>query len=220
MHGRVINRTAPAWLEFAVETLGPTEFRRRLWHFAPGVLALGGAALPSLVAAPGYQAAIMVLFALGLAVAALCFQQSIRRAGERNCLVAILGYGVIIIPMFVIFPSHPELALTVAGVVAFGDGSATLVGLLFGERKLPWNQRKSWVGTLAFILIGLPLATSIYWTAAVPHISLEVAVLCVAPTVLMAAAIETLPTHFNDNLFVGVSAAVTVIVMQGLIVGW
>jgi len=215
-----IVRATSGWVEFVVTNLGPREFRRRLWHFAPGVLALAGATVPRVIATPAYQIGVMVLFALALAAAALYFQQSIRRTCERNCLAAILGYGIIVIPMFVIFPAHPELALTVAGVVAFGDGSATLVGLLFGDRTLPWNHRKSWAGTLAFVLIGLPLAMFIYWTASVPHASLEGALLCVAPTVLMAAAVESLPIRFNDNVFVAISAAVTVLLMQSMIIGW
>jgi len=217
----VVDRTlSPGWIEIAVETLGPKEFRRRLWHFAPGILALGGAVASSLVKAPVYEAEILVLSALGLVVAALCCQHSIRRAGERNCLAAILGYSLIVIPLFLIFPSHRELAMTVAGIVAFGDGSATLVGLLFGDRKLPWNRRKSWAGVMAFVLVGVPLATSIYWFASTQHATVEAALFCVAPAVLMAAIVESLPIRFNDNVFVGISAAVTVIAMQGLIVGW
>src|SRR5262249_14998283 len=157
------------------------------------------------------------LCALALPVAALFCQQSIRRAGERNCLAAILGYSLIVIPMFLIFPSHRELGMTVAGIVAFGDGSATLVGMLYGDRKLPWNRRKSWAGAMAFVLIGLPLAMSIYWFAATVHPTVAATLLCVGPAVLVAAIMESLPFRLNDNFFVGLSAAVTVIAMQGLI---
>jgi phytol kinase len=211
---------SPGWFEFAIETLGPKEFRRRLWHFAPGVLALGGAVTSSLVTAPTHETLILVLCALALPMAALCCQHSIRRAGERNCLAAILGYSLIVIPMFVIFPSHRELAMTVAGIVAFGDGSATLAGLLFGDRKLPWNRRKSWAGAMAFVLVGLPLATSIYWFGSTVHPTVAAALLCVGPAVLMAALVESLPFRLNDNVFVGISAAATLIAMQGLVVGW
>jgi phytol kinase len=110
--------------------------------------------------------------------------------------------------------------MTVAGIVAFGDGSATVAGLLFGDRKLPWNRHKSWAGAAAFILMGLPLATSIYWFASASHPTVAVALLCVAPAVLIAAIVESLPIRVNDNIFVGVSSAVMMIAMQGFIVGW
>src|SRR4029077_11059384 len=115
------------------------------------------------------------------------------RAGERNCLPAILGYGITVIPMFLLFPSQPELALTVAGILAFGDGSATLVGLLVGRKKLPWNDRKSWAGVAAFIVAALPVALYIYWGTALPHISFGIALLCVVPPVLAGALVETVP---------------------------
>src|SRR5262249_39334946 len=188
-----VNRSLlPGWFEFAVEALGPREFRRRLWHFAPGVLALGGAVTSSLVRSPAHETLILVLSALALPVAALFCQQSIRRAVERNCRAAILGYSLIVIPLFLIFPSHRELAMTVAGIVAFGDGSATLVGMLYGDRKLPWNRRKSWAGAVAFVMIGLPLAMSIYWFAATVHPTVAATLLCVGPPVLGAAIWEAL----------------------------
>jgi len=218
--GSAIDSTLRGWIDSAVETLGPCEFRRRLWHFAPGVLALGGAVASSLVKAPTHETLILVLCALALPVAALCCQRSMRRADERNCLAAILGYSLIVIPLFLIFPSHRELAMTVAGIVAFGDGSATMVGMLFGDRKLPWNQHKSWAGAAAFILIGLPLAALTYWFASPAHPTVEAALLCVAPAVFIAAFVESLPIHLNDNVFVGIAAAATLIATQGLVVGW
>jgi dolichol kinase len=209
------------WIDLAAAQLGPHEFRRRLWHFAPGVLSLLGCSLLAFAhpAAP-LPAIAMAFLAVGVSVAAIYWNDSIRRPGEWHCLQSILGYSVSVIPLFAFFPSRPELALTVAGIVAFGDGCATLVGLLAGKRKLPWNADKTWAGTIAFVLAAMPLAVFIYWCGSVPHPSVVLAVFCVAPAVLAAAAVETLPMHCNDNAFVGVSAAAVVILMHGLVVGW
>jgi phytol kinase len=208
------------WMESVIVRLGPQEFRRRLWHFVPGVLALLGAATPCPASWLVYSVSSMVILATALTLFAIYWQHAIRRTGEQNCLAAILGYAVTVIPLFLFFPSRPELALTVAGILAFGDGSASLVGMLAAGTKLPWNQRKSWAGTIAFVLVAVPTATAIYWCESIPHASFETAVFCVLPAILASAIAETLPTRFNDNLFVGASAAVALIAMQGLVVGW
>ena len=210
-----------SWIDLAVSQLGPQEFRRRLLHFAPGVLALLGSSLLAIAhPASPLPAILMALLAVGVSIAAIYWNRFIRRPGECYCLQAILGYSVSVIPLFAFFPLQPELALTVAGILAFGDGSATLVGLLAGRRKLPWNASKTWAGTFAFILAAMPLAVCIYWCGSVPHPSLLLAALCIAPAVIAAAAVETLPTRCNDNAFVGVSAAAVVILMHGLVIGW
>ena len=64
------------------------------------------------------------------------------------------------------------------------------------------------------------MATLTYWTGSIPHPSLMQAGLCAGVSVLVAAIVESLPLRFNDNAFVGTSAAVTLIVMHGLVVGW
>lgn len=213
-------RIALGRLQAAVTRLGTNEFRRRLWHFAPGILALMGACVPHEDTPAALFLAVTMLVCLGLALVAIRSQHTIRRPEERNCLAAILGYGAAVIPLFLLFPSQPELALTVAGIIAFGDGSATLVGLLTGTRKLPWNRKKSWAGTAAFVTAALPLATMIYCRGSLPHVSVGMAILCVGPTVVASALVESLPVGGNDNLYVGASAAATMIAMQGLVAGW
>ncbi|MGE5194157.1 MAG: hypothetical protein ACM3U2_16800 [Deltaproteobacteria bacterium] len=208
------------WVDLAAVHLGPKEFRRRLWHFSPGILALAGTAVPYSEPVPTYLVTPAVLIGIGLTLAAIYWHRSIRRPGERHCLQSILGYSVSVIPLFVFFPSQVELALTVTGILAFGDGSATLVGLLAGSKKLPWNHRKSWAGAMAFVAAALPMAILIYWGISLPRAPFETAALCVIPTVLVAAAVETVPTRINDNVFVGASAAAMIIAMHGLLVGW
>jgi hypothetical protein len=46
-----------------------------------------------------------------------------------------------------VFPRRLEVAAAVWGILAFGDGMASIVGMTLGRRKLPWNPRKSWAGT-------------------------------------------------------------------------
>src|SRR6185437_13985499 len=62
--------TKHGWLDSAIAKLGPNEFRRRLLHYAPGVLALLAAAIPYYEPVPFYILFGAALFALGLALVA------------------------------------------------------------------------------------------------------------------------------------------------------
>lgn len=212
-------RRAAGWSAL-VTRLGPNEFRRRLWHFTPGGLALLGTFIPHDEPVAVWVLVATAVFCACLATLAWRSCRLFQRPEESSCLMSILGYAAGIVPLFLLFPSQPELALTVAGVIAFGDGSATLFGLLFGQAKLPWNHKKTWVGLTAFVLAALPMAALIYWLGAIPPIGGSIVLACVVPTVLGAALVESLPHRLNDNIFVSCSAAAIVIAMHGFLVGW
>jgi dolichol kinase len=196
---------------------GSSEICRRFWHFSPGFLAIAGACIPH----QPPQITVTAAFIVSGILAALAFrsQQKFRRATEQNCRAAIVGYALAVMPLFVLFPTRPEPALAAAGIMAFGDGSATLVGLLAGDRKLPWNSRKSWVGTAAYVLFALPVATWIFWLGSAPHVSAEMALLCVGPAVLGSAMVESLPLPGNDNIYVGLSLATILFATNAAFVG-
>lgn len=187
-------RATLGWFDTLADRLGPNELRRRLWHFAPGVLALMGAAIPNSGPLPAHLMMVMLFFCVLVAIVATYCQKSICRPGEQTCLGAIFGYLFSVMPLFMLFPAYPELALAVTGIIAFGDGSATLAGMLCGSNKLPWNKAKSWAGTATFILAAFPMATLLYWGGSLTHVSLTAAFLCIGPTVVAAALFESLPS--------------------------
>ena len=160
----------------------------------------------------------------------------IKRAeeGQTDCSIAVTSYACSILATLILFAPRVEVAFLVLGVFAFGDGSATLGGMLFGHKRLPWNQKKTIVGTACFLLIGTPLAAFLYgmetrslWASAYPSlaspthpVAFGVALAIAAVTTLAAAIAESLPSRTNDNLRVGVTAAIAASVMQVLLVGW
>src|SRR5262249_18406560 len=147
------------------------------------------------------------------------FQKSFSRSTEKNCLPSILGYASPGLLTLCLFPQTPELPMTVVAVLAFGDGSATLFGLLYGSARLPWNSSKTWVGTIAFLSASLPLAVLVYSLAATPAVSPRVSLVCGGTAALVAAAVETLPMKGNDNLRVGLAALAGVLLPHALLVG-
>lgn len=196
------------------------EIIRRLWHFGPGVLALALTQAPGLDSISTTAMVTLVLLGFGTSAAALFYQKTFSRSQEVSCIPAVIGYVAPVLILLCAFPKFPELALTLLGIVAFGDGSATLFGLLYGSAKLPWNPCKSWVGTLAFILVGVPMGTLIYQITADPHVSPHVSLLCGGVAAIFAGIMESLPLAGNDNLRTGSAAAVGLLLMHALAVGF
>ena len=55
---------------------------------------------------------------------------------------------------------HDRLWMAAAGwgILAVGDGMASLVGQAVGGPRLPWNERKGWAGLVSFVLFGAAAA--------------------------------------------------------------
>ncbi|HWQ19328.1 MAG TPA: hypothetical protein VN455_06070 [Methanotrichaceae archaeon] len=88
----------------------------------------------------------------------------------------------------------PRMAVAVIIMLAIGDSLATIVGVSYGRHHLPWNRRKTFEGSAAF-MVGAMCA---------------LAVLPSAMTVLIAgfaAVIESLPVKVDDNIMVPVAAS-------------
>lgn len=200
--------------------LGEQELRRRLWHFLPGIIAICLAMVPH---RPTVRLWVMLLvIACGIyapALIAIYYQRTYRRCRSENPAPSILGYVLPLSILCVLCRSHIEIPLTVAAIIAFGDGSATLIGLLIHGAKVPWSRKKSWAGMGAFAVCGSLLASCVYWIAGQPAVNFPQAFICVTPVVLICSLLETLPLKLNDNITVGCSSAVLLMTIQLLLYG-
>ncbi|MGH7130100.1 MAG: hypothetical protein ACREIV_16125, partial [Planctomycetaceae bacterium] len=138
----------------------------------------------------------------------------------------VAGYAGSVLATLLIFPAHAELGLAVLAVLAFGDGSATLGGMLIGGPRLPWNRAKTVSGLVSFLLVGGATASLVYWgevyfnpESDTPPVTLGTALLCGFAAAGVSAVAESLPMRLNDNVRVGVTAAATVAVVHALVVG-
>lgn len=202
-------------------SLTAQELRRRLWHFLPGILAFAVTPIPHLDPIRFVPMLCMVVLVILIpGYFAIRYHRHYKRTDDENWAPALLGYVVPLSGMFLCFRGQVELGLAVTCVIAFGDGCATLMGLAWGRRKLPWNRRKSWVGLAAFMIGASMMGSLIYWLEAEPGVSLGLAASVVVPVALMCALIETVPSKANDNLLVGFTASLLMLVTQTLAVGW
>ena len=92
-----------------------------------------------------------------------------------------------------------------------------------GERlmlTLPWNREKTWSGSLCFLLAAIPIATLYYWGEARPGVTWHVALLCAGTAAVVSAIAESVSSRINDNIRVGVTALVMLVIMNHFLLGW
>lgn len=201
------------------------ELRRRFWHMAPGLAPIILWFIPH--RDPISPTLMIIVATVAAIIAAKIYFQflKIQRVGEHNDGSAVLGYSMSVLGAFLLFPAHAEIGLTVLAILAFGDGSATLIGLAVGGKSLPWNPKKSWSGAVGFVLIGLPVAAVVYWQethnleAIGPGVTLAQACLCVSPAVVLAMLAESIDIKLNDNIRVGVVAVLMLAIMHAAMFG-
>ena len=120
-------------------------------------VSMGGFALLLRFLTPG-QAAMCACFALGFNLFVLhrLTRRALLRHEERakGYSLGIALYPAAVLALIVVFRNRLELAAAVWGLIAFGDGMASAVGVTLRGRKLPWNPEKTWAGFTAFVLWG------------------------------------------------------------------
>jgi uncharacterized protein (TIGR00297 family) len=139
------------------------ELPRKTMH-----IGMGGFALLLRWMTP-WQAVLMAVAALVLNAFFLhrLTGRALLRPGERarGSSRGVIAYPAALLGVFLIFQSRLELAAGVWGLLAVGDGMATLCGLAVGGPRLPWNRAKRWSGFVAFVVFGtLASAFLIRWT--------------------------------------------------------
>lgn len=201
-----------------------TELRRRFWHMTPGLLPFALWPIPHADPLSPTLRAIMLVVAALLGGAIFAGYRRIERTGESGQrLWSVAGYAGSVIATLLLFPQHAERGLAVLAMLAWGDGSATLGGRLIGGPRLPWNREKSLSGFLCFIAVGLPMTSLVLWgeshnlEATTPGLSLTAAFACGAVAATAAAIAESVPSRVNDNVRVGLTAAVTISLCHAMV---
>jgi uncharacterized protein (TIGR00297 family) len=194
-------------------TTGATrgELLRRLFHVGFGSCAL------LLRWLAGWQAALLALtaFVFNWQVLPRLGGRGMWRRRELDCgwSPGMLAYPLAVLGLVLVFHDRLGLAAAGWGILAAGDGMASLVGLTVGGPRLPWHGRKSWSGFVAFVGCGTPAAALLWaWVARLPldpaadhwprtlGVAFALAVAC--------AVVESLPTAVDDNVMVPLAIAV------------
>ena len=130
----------------------------------------------------------------------------------RGYPVGILAYPLAVLALVLLFRDRLWMAAAGWGILAVGDGMASLVGQAVGGPRLPWNARKGWVGFAAFVACGaLAAAFLSAWVArssldpGAAHWPRTIGVACALA--LACALVESLPTTLDDNVTVPLAVA-------------
>jgi len=120
---------------------------------------------------------------------------------SRGYARGIILYPLAVGSLFLLFGSRMEVVAAAWGILAFGDGFATLAGQGVGGPALPWNSGKTYAGFIAFVAAGGSAATMLYlWTA--PGADPGTAAALCFSAALLGALIEGVPTGIDDNITV------------------
>jgi phytol kinase len=138
--------------------------------------------------------------------------QAMSRTGDpREILKGPLFYGIIFVILTVIFWLDTPIGIVALMLMCGGDGLADILGRRFGDRKLPWNPDKSWIGSLGMFLggwlftvgiLGIFIAFGIFENSFASYLQI-ITLIAFAGTL-----VESLPFHDIDNITVTLTAVV------------
>jgi dolichol kinase len=205
---------APGW-----QRLQGAEFRRRLLHILPGFFPFLLWVIPHKDPWGPILANSVIAVTAAIVIHSLWRFSAFARPGEENGRASILGYAFPMLAAMSAFRGREELGVMTLAILAFGDGSATVGGLLFGGKPLPWNPRKTLTGLLCFWVMGGILGTVVYWGESRPGVSWMVAASVAGVAVFFAGLLESLQSRINDNLRVGFASAIIGAAMHFALVG-
>src|SRR5205823_2172449 len=84
------------------------------------------------------------------------------RPGDRDArLHGITYYPLSVLILLLLFPSRPDIVAAAWGILAAGDGIATLAGRAVGGARWPWNPDKTVAGTAAFVFAATAAGTAL-----------------------------------------------------------
>lgn len=187
---------------------GHSETARQLVH-----MAMGGFAL-LLRWIPWWQAVALAVTALAFNVAVLPrVARRLYRPGDRERGIhGIVFYPLAVLLLLLAFPRRLDIVAAAWGILAIGDGIATLAGRAIGGPRWPWNREKTMSGSAAFAIFGAAAGVFLAWWcrgAVVPPSSPAFAIAAPIVAAIVAAFVETIPVRLDDNLSVAATAGTT-----------
>lgn len=127
--------------------------------------------------------------------------------GERGTDRGLILYPVVVLSLILFFRTHLEVAAAAWAVLAFGDGASTLIGRILEGRRLSWNPKKTWAGSIAFVEVALPAAWLISTIVGPWHGLVIPRLAAMFLCTILCALVESLDLGIDDNLTIGLTAA-------------
>ncbi|KAH7671948.1 Phytol kinase protein [Dioscorea alata] len=135
---------------------------RKLVHVLSGVLFMSSWPIFSSTTGARYFAAIvplinclrLVAYGLGLFTNEGLIKSVTREGKREELLRGPLCYVLVLLVCTLFFWRQSPIGIVSLAMMSGGDGFADIVGRRFGTLKLPYNKRKSWIGSISMFTFG------------------------------------------------------------------
>ncbi|XP_021849394.1 phytol kinase 1, chloroplastic isoform X5 [Spinacia oleracea] len=134
----------------------------------------------------------------------------------RELLRGPLYYVLTLAICAIVFWRDSPVGLLSLAMMSGGDGAgiADIMGRKFGNVKLPYNQKKSWAGSISMFIFGFLISVGmLYYFSALGYFQLDwnLTMQRVAVVSFIATVVESLPTEerIDDNISVPLATLVT-----------
>lgn len=144
-----------------------------------------------------------------------------REGKPEELLRGPLFYVLVLVFCAVVFWRESPVGVISLAMMCGGDGIADIMGRKFGHAKIPYNQNKSWAGSISMFGFGFLISLGmLYYFSALGYFQLDLFSTAqrVALVSFIATVVESLPTTrlIDDNISVPISAMVTAYVCFSL----
>lgn len=139
--------------------------------------------------------------------------KSMSRSGDRReILKGPLYYGILFVIITLLFWLDTPIGIVSLMILCGGDGLADILGRRFGKVKIPWNPRKSLVGSLGMFLGGFALSIIIMAIFIQAGVFTEELIFFITPILVIvsiATLIESLPIDEIDNITITLGSVIS-----------
>nr|CAD1823132.1 unnamed protein product [Ananas comosus var. bracteatus] len=201
---------------------------RKIVHVLSGILFMSSWPFFSSSAAARYFAAIVPLLncirllthGLRLFTNEALIKSVTREGKPEELLRGPLYYVIVLLFCVLVFWRDSPVGVVSLSMMSGGDGFADIVGRRYGAIKLPYNRKKSWVGSISMFLSGFLFSIGMlfYFSCfGYIHLDWERAIWKVALVSFAATLVESLPISdvLDDNISVPLASMLTAFLVFG-----
>lgn len=188
---------------------------RKIVHVLSGVLFMASWPLFSNSTEARYFAAVapflnslrLLIYGLRLYTDEALVKSVSREGKPEELLRGPLYYVLVLLFSVLVFWRESPIGVVSLSMMSGGDGFADIVGRRYGSVKLPFNQKKSWIGSISMFISGFLLsAIMLFYFSSLGyvHVSWEEAFGKLALVALAATVVECIPATdvVDDNISV------------------
>ncbi|XP_040379489.1 probable phytol kinase 1, chloroplastic [Oryza brachyantha] len=147
--------------------------------------------------------------------------KSVTREGKpEELLRGPLYYVIVLLVSVLVFWRESPIGIISLSMMSGGDGFADIVGRRFGSMKLPFNKKKSWIGSISMFISGYLLsALMLFYFSCLGYFNVcwELALGKLALAALAATVVECIPVTdvVDDNISVPLATMLAAFLLFG-----